>query len=123
MSDCTFNENLKEAMSVANISTKELSLRTGIKEGTISNYLRSNGSLPSIEAGLALAEALNVSVSFLVRGFENPSEKEIDETNKNLYKRSLSTAVKISKLPESARGTLESLIKEMSNSYSSSKEN
>lgn len=71
----SFRDNLKEAMFIANITTKELAAKTGIKEGTISNYLKNKGSLPNIKAGTDLANALNVSVNFLVYGYEEDKAK------------------------------------------------
>ena len=71
----SFRDNLKEAMFIANITTKELAAKTGIKEGTISNYLKNKGSLPNIKAGTDLANALNVSVNFLVYGYDEDKVK------------------------------------------------
>lgn len=66
----TFNENLKELMIAMNITTKELSLKTGIKKDTISSYLKTNSSIPPADKALKIATELNTSVEFLVTGFE-----------------------------------------------------
>ena len=71
----SFRDNLKEAMLIANITTKELAAKTGIKQCTISNYLKNKGSLPNIKAGTDLANALNVSVNFLVYGYDEDKVK------------------------------------------------
>ncbi|MDY5885190.1 MAG: helix-turn-helix domain-containing protein [Treponema sp.] len=76
----SFRDNLKEAMFIANITTKELAAKTGIKEGTISNYLKNKGSLPNIKAGTDLANALNVSVNFLVYGYDEDKVKSSSNT-------------------------------------------
>ena len=76
----SFIDNLKEAMFIANITTKELAAKTGIKEGTISNYLKNKGSLPNIKAGTDLANALNVSVNFLVYGYDEDKVKSSSNT-------------------------------------------
>lgn len=76
----SFRDNLKEVMFIANITTKELAAKTGIKEGTISNYLKNKGSLPNIKAGTDLANALNVSVNFLVYGYDEDKVKSSSNT-------------------------------------------
>ena len=76
----SFIDNLKEAMFIANITTKELAAKTGIKEVTISNYLKNKGSLPNIKAGTDLANALNVSVNFLVYGYDEDKVKSSSNT-------------------------------------------
>ena len=39
----SFEENLREAIKIMGITTKELSAKTGIKEDTISSYLKTAG--------------------------------------------------------------------------------
>ena len=67
----SFNENLKEAMYCKNLTTAELAERTDINSGTISNYLKTKGSMPPADKALKLAQALDVSVDFLVNGFDS----------------------------------------------------
>ena len=74
-----FHDNLKEAMSIKGMSTKAVADKTGIKETTISNYLKTKGSLPNIENGLKIAEALGVSVKLLVTGFEDSDSEVLDK--------------------------------------------
>lgn len=73
----SFSENLKEAMYCKNITTAQLATLTGINSGTISNYLKSKGSMPPANKALQLAKALDVSVDFLVNGFESKQESSI----------------------------------------------
>lgn len=115
----TFHENLKEAMTIKQISTKELADKTGIKEGTISSYLKTKGAIPSIITGWKLAEALGVSVQFLVTGFENNSEEKQD-----LYKSAAKHAKILSSLdaiPEEVRSPIEYMINDMGSKYSAQK--
>ena len=51
---------------------KELSQKTGINADTISSYLKKNGSTPPADKAVRLAEALQVTVEFLVNGFNSP---------------------------------------------------
>ena len=75
----TFNENLKEAMYCKNLTTMQLAALTDINSGTISNYLKTKGSMPPADKALKLAKALDVSVDFLVNGFESKSESSIQQ--------------------------------------------
>lgn len=116
-----FHDNLKEAMTIQGMSTKVLANKTGLKEGTISNYLKSKGSLPNIENGLKIAEALGVSVKFLVTGFEESESEKLDITNNPDFRRYLKTAKNLEQLPEDQRSTLEYIISQVVSKYHSSK--
>lgn len=63
-----FKENLKDELIYKGMSSKELSLLTGISQGSISNYLKENSSIPSADVAVKIANALNVSVEYLVSG-------------------------------------------------------
>ena len=75
----SFNENLKEAMYCKNITTVQLAALSGINAGTISNYLKTKGSMPPANKALQLAKALDVTVDFLVNGFESKQESSIQQ--------------------------------------------
>ena len=75
----SFNENLKEAMFCKNLTTMELATLAGINSGTISNYLKTKGSMPPADKALKLAQALDVSVDFLVNGFESNKPSSIQQ--------------------------------------------
>jgi len=120
MSD--FHDNLKEAMSIKCISTKDLADKTGIKEGTISNYLKTKGSLPNIESGLKIADALGVSVRFLVTGFEGDDGTALDKENRALYRKNMLLLTKIASLEENERASVENLITDFKTNYHTSKE-
>lgn len=78
-----FNENLKEAMYCKNLTTQQLASLTGINSGTISNYLKTKGAMPPADKALKLANALDVSVDFLVNGFE--SKKDVSSPQKSPF--------------------------------------
>ncbi|MCR5435770.1 MAG: helix-turn-helix domain-containing protein [Treponema sp.] len=63
-----FKENLKDELFYKGISSKELSKLTGISQGSISNYLKKNSSIPTADVAVKIANALNVSVEYLVSG-------------------------------------------------------
>ncbi len=75
----SFNENLKEAMFCKNITTIQLAKITGINSGTISNYLKTKGSMPPADKALKLAKALDVSVDFLINGFDSNTSSSIKQ--------------------------------------------
>jgi transcriptional regulator with XRE-family HTH domain len=73
----SFNENLKEAMYCKNLTTIQLAALTNINSGTISNYLKTKGSMPPADKALKLAKALDVSVDFLINGYDTKIESSI----------------------------------------------
>lgn len=70
-----FAERLQEAMKLRDIKQYELVKRSGIDKGAISRYL-SGGYEPRKDRLAKLAEALNVSESYLLGYTENPERLE-----------------------------------------------
>jgi transcriptional regulator with XRE-family HTH domain len=66
-----FRENLKAELKYSDMLVKELAANSGIKKLTIDSYLRKNGYTPSIESAVKIAQALGLSVEYLVTGLEN----------------------------------------------------
>ena len=82
-----FRENLKEELTYQDITVKELSLKTGISKHTIDHYLTKNGSQPQAEIAVKIAQALNVSVEYLVLGKDmkpSKSQRNIKELTKKI---------------------------------------
>jgi len=75
----SFKENLKEAMYCKNLTTVQLSALTDINSATISSYLKTKNSMPPVDKALKLAKVLDVSVDFLVNGFESKTESSIQQ--------------------------------------------
>ena len=75
----SFNENLKEAMFCKNLTTLQLAEITGINAGTISNYLKTKGSMPPADKALKLSKALDVSIDFLINGFDSKTISTIHQ--------------------------------------------
>jgi transcriptional regulator with XRE-family HTH domain len=63
-----FRENLKAELTYKGMLVKELAALSSVNKRTIDNYLRENGSIPSVEAAVSIARILNVSVEYLVTG-------------------------------------------------------
>jgi len=63
-----FRDNLRLAMEFSDVRSKELAAKTGIKLSTLKTYLGSQAKIPSAETAVRLAQALGVSVEYLVTG-------------------------------------------------------
>lgn len=64
----SFKNNLKDELNYKGISSKELSNLSGISQGSLSNYLKENSSIPAADIAVKIAKALNVTVEYLVTG-------------------------------------------------------
>jgi len=65
-----FKENLKAELAFKDILIKELASISGVNRRTIDNYLREDGSMPSADAAVRIANALGVTVEYLITGNE-----------------------------------------------------
>jgi transcriptional regulator with XRE-family HTH domain len=63
-----FRENLKNELSYNSILVKELAFVSGVPRRTIDKYLTEHGSIPSAENAVKIAQALGVTVEYLVTG-------------------------------------------------------
>lgn len=87
-----FKENLKDELIYKDIQTKELASMTGISINTLNHYLVQNGTSPSVENAVKIANALNVSVEYLVTG---TTGEKMQFSSKIIH-----TAEKLSKLSD-----------------------
>jgi len=72
-----FRENLREALDYSGLEQKELAHRANVKLRSIENYLRENASIPMADKAVQIAQALGVTVEYLVTG-KNSSDTYID---------------------------------------------
>jgi len=79
-----FKENLKSELLYSGISVKELSIKSGVNKYSIDNYLNASGQIPSLEAGHKIAQALNVTVEYLITGSENINTKKINKSSNDV---------------------------------------
>ena len=63
-----FRENLRSELDYQDMIVKELSEKTGINKRTLDNYLTGHNSLPSADIAVKIAQALDVTVEYLVTG-------------------------------------------------------
>ena len=73
----TFGDKVKQARLAANLSQSELARKTGISERSLYSYER-GGIMPRSGNIRKIAEALNVSVGYLLDGDETDTKKNID---------------------------------------------
>ena len=66
----SFKENLKSELSYQGILVKELASKTGISKSTLDNYLNVREYMPSADAAVKIANALDITVEYLVTGKE-----------------------------------------------------
>jgi transcriptional regulator with XRE-family HTH domain len=64
----SFKENLRAELDYLDLTVKELSARTGIAKGTLDCYLGVRASMPPADVAVKIADALSVSVEYLVTG-------------------------------------------------------
>jgi len=83
-----FGRNLRSELNFQDITIKELSSRTGIPVATLDCYLGTRATVPSVDAAYKIAQALQVSVEYLVSGentsINNPSKKKISQEARNV---------------------------------------
>jgi transcriptional regulator with XRE-family HTH domain len=79
-----FRDNLREELDYQGLTVKELSVKTGIAKRTLDCYLDARRSMPPADAACKIAEALHVSVEYLVRGEENLPKNQAALYNRTL---------------------------------------
>lgn len=78
----SFRENLRIELDYQDITVKELSGRTGIPIATLDCYLGTRATEPSAENAVKIAQALRVTVEFLVTG----EQIAYNKPRKSLYR-------------------------------------
>lgn len=66
--DSIFKKTLRGELDFQDIKVKELAFKTGISKRTLEGYLGSRASIPPADVAVKIADALNVSVEYLVTG-------------------------------------------------------
>ena len=74
-----FKDNLRAELDYSGFTVKELSAKTGIAKGTLDCYLGIRASIPPADIAVKIANALGVTVEYLVNG-----QKENQKQNKLL---------------------------------------
>jgi transcriptional regulator with XRE-family HTH domain len=66
----SFRENLREELDYQDITVKELAAKANVAKGALDGYLGKQASMPPADVALRIANALDVSVEYLVTGQE-----------------------------------------------------
>jgi transcriptional regulator with XRE-family HTH domain len=65
-----FKKNLRAELYYLDLTVKELSAKAGVAKGTLDCYLGARASMPPADIAVKIADALGVSVEYLVTGKE-----------------------------------------------------
>ena len=85
-----FKTNLRTELDALDLTVKELSARTGIPKGTLDCYLGTRASMPRADIAARIADALGVTVEYLING------QEIKKREQSLgYNYSIGAIIKI----------------------------
>jgi len=83
----SFRDNLRETLDLLDIGQKELAAKTGLSLKTIENYVKKDSSIPSADRAVLIAQALGVTVEYLVSGKKSKKNNadEIVTVNKEIF--------------------------------------
>ena len=110
----SFRENLRSELDFQGLTVKELSARTGIIKGTLDNYLGARASIPPADIAVKIADALNVSVEYLVTGRDR-RQKET-EAPPLLNSEEKSVLADLTLIPQNIQKTFRTLIRQTAES-------
>lgn len=100
-----FSENVHFELESKGMLIKELSATTGISENTLKSYLKSDSAEPKATNAVAIANALGVSVEYLVTGKNAKGE--------NFSAKTRLAAQIFESLPQNDQDSVMTLLKEM----------
>jgi transcriptional regulator with XRE-family HTH domain len=73
----SFRDNLKSELKYQDIQLKELAGKTGISRNTLGNYLTGHNSIPNADSAVKIAQALGITVEYLITGKSLPPSEKI----------------------------------------------
>lgn len=103
----SFRENLRSELDFQGLTVKELSAKTGIIKGTLDNYLGVRASIPPADIAVKIAQALNVSVEYLVTGKD---EKSKSPTFSQINPETKAVLTDLDSIPQNIQKTIKNLI-------------
>ena len=103
----SFRENLRSELDFQGLTVKELSAKTGIIKGTLDNYLGVRASIPPADIAVKIAQALNVSVEYLVTGKYEKSKSSIFS---QINPETKSILTDLDSIPQNIQKTIKNLI-------------
>jgi transcriptional regulator with XRE-family HTH domain len=79
-----FRTNLRTELDYLGLTVKELSAKTGIAQGTLNCYLGVRASMPPADIAAKIANALGVTVEYLITGQKNKQDKLLDHNIRSI---------------------------------------
>lgn len=114
----SFRENLRNELDFKGLTVKELSAKTGIIKGTLDNYLGVRASIPPADIAVKIADALNVSVEYLVTGKSKSNSENFNE-NSTINSEEKSLLKDLNAVPKEMQKTFKTLIHQTAENLSS----
>ena len=108
-----FRENLKDELKYQGIIVKELAEKSGVAKGTIDHYLAEKCTAPIAENAVKIAQALNVSVEYLVTGKELKIKSSLADIDIPLCKKYYKLIQKIDSLSDGSIASIENLVENL----------
>jgi transcriptional regulator with XRE-family HTH domain len=102
----SFRDNLRETLDFLGMEQKELADKTGLSLKTIENYVKKDSSVPAADKAVLMAQALGVTVEYLISGKKpkktdnapiQPKNKEALDTISKLNKYNYEVIVSVAK--------------------------
>ena len=116
----SFKENLKSYLNYKGIMVKELAIESGVNRRTLDNYLREKESQPTAENAVKIANALGVTVEFLVTGDDSTKKtapsKLMPNLDLGLCKKYYEIIKKMDKFPDALRNSVCQMIDQIESS-------
>lgn len=103
----TFRENLREELDYQDMKVKELAVATGIPKPTLDCYLSARQVIPPADIAVKIAQALKVSVEYLVTGKD---EKSKSPTFSQINPETKSILTDLDSIPQNIQKTIKNLI-------------
>jgi len=73
----SFRLILREELDYQGLTVKELSAKSDVAKGAIDSYLSKQASMPPADTAVKIADALGVTVEYLLNGHDNSRETVI----------------------------------------------
>lgn len=105
-----FRDNLKEQIEYKGMIIKELAAKTGISKRTIDTYVDSRAVIPNAEIAVKLAEALDTSVEYLVKGTDTHIKPDIPKKVPGDYEKYKRIIDDLNTIPQEYLPVLEAMI-------------
>ncbi len=105
-----FRDNLKEQIEYKGMIIKELAAKTGISKRTIDTYVDSRAVIPNAEIAVKLAEALDTSVEYLVKGTVSQTKPDIPRKEIRNYEKYKRIIDDLETIPQDFLPALEAMI-------------